>query len=171
MHDVQRRSHVVHEHLHGAQADASAVGPPCHEHRDQQREADVEDDEERRVDRGAGARPWCQPLERGAGGEDAGADEAQRCGGQRAADANQHTRHDDEEDVEPGDGRVDASGDPRALRDDPGEPDHEDPARQHRAPGAADRVQNGDEGSHRGNGGDAPGERIRLHEHGDPRQR
>ena len=57
---------------------------------------------------------------------------------------------------------MDAAGHPRALRDDDGEPDDEDPAREHRAPGTADRVQNGDEGPDGGNGGGPPRQRARL---------
>ena len=80
-----------------------------------QREADGEDHEDKRAERRAGARPWRKPPERGADGENDGAEHAHRRRHETTADADQHTRHDDEEGVEHGDRRVDAAGDPRRV--------------------------------------------------------
>ena len=87
--------------------------------------------------------------------------------GETAAGADQHTRHDDEEGVEHSDGRVDAAGNPRALRDDDAESDDECPAREPRAPGTADCVHERHEGTDCDDGGDAPHERLRLNKHRD----
>lgn len=63
---------------------------------------------------------------------------------------------------------MDAAGVPCALGDDNRESDDENPAREHRAPSAADRVEHGDEKTDRDDGRGALREGVRVDEHPNP---